>query len=398
MKIKENINRNQSLEIYIYELIYNKLKFKHKLRGSSYLLFYIEEVIKGNLSNFDYSATNDIYPFIASKFNTTPQKVERAIRHSIESSWNLMDDDIKSEIFPANKNRPSNLESIHAITNYIRTHYIDANERKIEKVDETNDQIKLMIMDLLYNKFKIKQSLVGSLYLLYYIEQVVKNNWVIYGCSPTKKIYPFIANYFNSTPDGVERAIRTCIESFWSEIDDDIKKQIFPIIKDSNPTNTEALYAITDYIKANIPKKGAEYQTLIINKKEVVISKDKYNYYLRFELQKMLEKEFNIYTEFGITKLQILVDAIMIAYKMNGITDSEMNYVIEKISKMYDLENGIFEFADGYKVVDYVTPKLYSMCKQIYENNSTNFPEPKGKKYIKTYLNILAEQTREKYN
>ena len=54
MKIKENINRNQSLEIYIYELIYNKLKFKHKLRGSSYLLFYIEEVIKGNLSNFDY--------------------------------------------------------------------------------------------------------------------------------------------------------------------------------------------------------------------------------------------------------------------------------------------------------------------------------------------------------
>ena len=131
-------------------------------------------------------------------------------------------------------------------------------------------------MDLLYNKFKIKQSLVGSLYLLYYIEQVVKNNWVIYGCSPTKKIYPFIANYFNSTPDGVERAIRTCIESFWSEIDDDIKKQIFPIIKDSNPTNTEALYAITDYIKANIPKKGAEYQTLIINKKEVVISKDKY--------------------------------------------------------------------------------------------------------------------------
>ena len=47
---------------------------------------------------------------------------------------------------------------------------------------------------------------------------------MIYGCSPTKKIYPFIANYFNSTPDGVERAIRTCIESFWSEIDDDIKK------------------------------------------------------------------------------------------------------------------------------------------------------------------------------
>lgn len=388
--------KNQTLDIYIYELIHNKLKFKHKLRGSSYLLFYIEKVIKEELSVFDYSLTNDIYPYIASKFNTESKKVERSIRHAIESSWDLMDDTTKKEFFPINKNRPTNLEVIHTIINYIRTHYIEGVKEK-EEIDEHNT-LKLTIMDLLYNKLKIKQSLLGSSYLLYYVEQVVKNNWVIYGCSPTKKIYPFIANYFNTTPDSVERAIRNCIEVSWDEIDDNIKKQIFPIVKDDNPTNTEAIYAITDYIKASMSQENEKYKTLLINGKEVIISKNKFNYYLRFELQKMLEEQFNIYTEFGITKLQILVDAIMIAYKMNGITDNEMNYVIEKISQTYEFENGMFELADGYQVIDNVTPKLSKMCKQIYEINKVNFPEPKGKNYVKTYLNILAEQTRVKYN
>lgn len=32
--------------------------------------------------------TKELYPGIANKFNTTPSKVERAIRHSIDVAWN----------------------------------------------------------------------------------------------------------------------------------------------------------------------------------------------------------------------------------------------------------------------------------------------------------------------
>ena len=32
--------------------------------------------------------TKELYPGIAKKFNTTPSKVERAIRHSIDVAWN----------------------------------------------------------------------------------------------------------------------------------------------------------------------------------------------------------------------------------------------------------------------------------------------------------------------
>ena len=31
--------------------------------------------------------TKELYPSIAKKFNTTPSKVERAIRHSIDVAW-----------------------------------------------------------------------------------------------------------------------------------------------------------------------------------------------------------------------------------------------------------------------------------------------------------------------
>ena len=32
--------------------------------------------------------TKELYPGIAKKYNTTPSKVERAIRHSIDVAWN----------------------------------------------------------------------------------------------------------------------------------------------------------------------------------------------------------------------------------------------------------------------------------------------------------------------
>ena len=63
--------------------------------------------------------TRDIYPQIAQKYNTTPSRVERAIRHAIEVSWNRGSWDLMEEIFghsvDIDKAKPTNSEFIVTI-------------------------------------------------------------------------------------------------------------------------------------------------------------------------------------------------------------------------------------------------------------------------------------------
>lgn len=51
---------------------------------------FLREAIKMVVDNTDVinRITKELYPGIANKFNTTPSKVERAIRHSIDVAWN----------------------------------------------------------------------------------------------------------------------------------------------------------------------------------------------------------------------------------------------------------------------------------------------------------------------
>ena len=68
--------------------------------------------------------TKEIYPEIAKRFNTTPSRVERAIRHAIEISWNRGDYDTMDEIFghsvDYDKAKPTNSEFIATIADHLR--------------------------------------------------------------------------------------------------------------------------------------------------------------------------------------------------------------------------------------------------------------------------------------
>lgn len=68
--------------------------------------------------------TKEIYPEIAKKYNTTPSRVERAIRHAIEISWNRGDYDTMDEIFghsvDYDKAKPTNSEFIATIADHIK--------------------------------------------------------------------------------------------------------------------------------------------------------------------------------------------------------------------------------------------------------------------------------------
>lgn len=69
------------------------------------------------------SVTKVLYPSIAECFGTTPPRVERAIRHAIEVTWNRGDADRLSKLFGYDaihlKNKPSNSEFIAMVTDQI---------------------------------------------------------------------------------------------------------------------------------------------------------------------------------------------------------------------------------------------------------------------------------------
>ena len=68
--------------------------------------------------------TKELYPELASKFDTTVSRVERAIRHAIEVSWNRGNWDMMEEIFghsvDIDKAKPTNSEFIVTVADKLR--------------------------------------------------------------------------------------------------------------------------------------------------------------------------------------------------------------------------------------------------------------------------------------
>ena len=68
--------------------------------------------------------TKEIYPEVADKYETTSSRVERAIRHAIEVSWNRGDYDLMEQIFgnsvDYDRAKPTNSEFIATIADKIR--------------------------------------------------------------------------------------------------------------------------------------------------------------------------------------------------------------------------------------------------------------------------------------
>ena len=73
------------------------------------------------------SITKILYPTIAKKYQTTPSRVERAIRHAIEVAWSRgkMDtiDDLFGYTISTGKGKPTNSEFIALIADKIRLEY-----------------------------------------------------------------------------------------------------------------------------------------------------------------------------------------------------------------------------------------------------------------------------------
>ena len=70
------------------------------------------------------SITKELYPTVAKDFNTTPSRVERAIRHAIEVAWDRGDTEVLNSFFgytiANSKGKPTNSEFIAMIADRLR--------------------------------------------------------------------------------------------------------------------------------------------------------------------------------------------------------------------------------------------------------------------------------------
>ena len=118
------INNNKSpenLEALVTNVIHEVGVPAH-IKGYQYLREAIMMVI--NDIEVLNQITKSLYPQIATKFDTTPSRVERAIRHAIEVAWGRGEPGMVENIFgytvSASKGKPTNSEFIAMIADKLR--------------------------------------------------------------------------------------------------------------------------------------------------------------------------------------------------------------------------------------------------------------------------------------
>lgn len=100
--------------------IYKDIGMNPSCLGAKYLFSAIEYC----LENPKLALRGKVYPYIEEKYNTTYDRVERAMRHAIESACNKGNYDAIISYFGSiiqpGKGKPTNFEFIDTITNHIR--------------------------------------------------------------------------------------------------------------------------------------------------------------------------------------------------------------------------------------------------------------------------------------
>lgn len=122
---KDNTNtetvNNADLELMITEIIH-QIGVPAHIKGYHYL----REAILLSVKNTDVinSITKILYPTVAKKYQTTPSRVERAIRHAIEVAWDRGNVDVLNSYFgytiDNNRGKPTNSEFIAMIADKLR--------------------------------------------------------------------------------------------------------------------------------------------------------------------------------------------------------------------------------------------------------------------------------------
>jgi two-component system, response regulator, stage 0 sporulation protein A len=122
---------SKTINLYHSNLQISITKMLHELGMPSHIkgYQYIREGVTMiyNDPNIIGGITKELYPELASKFDTTVSRVERAIRHAIEVSWNRGNWDYMEELFghsvDIDKAKPTNSEFIVTVADKLRLEF-----------------------------------------------------------------------------------------------------------------------------------------------------------------------------------------------------------------------------------------------------------------------------------
>ena len=123
-----NVKQENIINLKVPDLQMLITKLLHNLGVPSHIkgYQYIREGVQLIYENPDITnaITKELYPELARKFGTTASRVERAIRHAIEVSWNRGNWNLMEEIFGCSvdidKAKPTNSEFIVTIADKLR--------------------------------------------------------------------------------------------------------------------------------------------------------------------------------------------------------------------------------------------------------------------------------------
>ena len=119
--------------------------------------------------------------------------------------------------------------------------------------EEQEQQLEIIVTDILH-QIGVPAHIKGYHYLRRAIILTLQDMKIIN--SVTKQLYPAVANYFETTPSRVERAIRHAIEVAWDRGDVEVLNSYFGYtIQNSRgkPTNSEFIAMIADRIRLKHP-------------------------------------------------------------------------------------------------------------------------------------------------
>ena len=120
----QEIEPSQDLEKNVTNIIH-EIGVPAHIKGYQYL----REAIMMSVNDIEMlnSITKILYPTIAKKYQTTPSRVERAIRHAIEVAWSRGKMDTIDSLFGYTinngKGKPTNSEFVALIADKIRLDY-----------------------------------------------------------------------------------------------------------------------------------------------------------------------------------------------------------------------------------------------------------------------------------
>ena len=121
---KINTKINNKIKISLTKLLH-ELGVPSHIKGYEYirdgiLILYNDPTIVGGI-------TKELYPEIADKYNTSVSRVERAIRHAIEVSWNRGNIDLMEDVFghsvDYDRAKPTNSEFIVTLADKLKLEY-----------------------------------------------------------------------------------------------------------------------------------------------------------------------------------------------------------------------------------------------------------------------------------